>query len=1616
MRSIIFASLLALAFATTPAFERLFEPKTDYHYKFDGLVLSGLPISSTEQSQTRISARARIQSNDRDILLQLVDIQLAASHLSDSELMPVMNSLEQRELSNVYKKILELPVRAQLKNGLIFELQFEEEDTEWSENMKRAILNMISFNPIAPRDEKLESDEDKEWTEDNTAFFTNEKTLEGNCQVAYSVVREQKKTIVTKSVNFDKCTERSETAYGLRYTSECPECDNQTEVIRPQTVYTYVLENNELKQSEVRSLYTINVNGQEVMKTETRSKLVYEESHSIKNHIKKVNGEKEDIIYSSRWEQLVEDFYKNGDKSNAQPFAVLPLEKKIQLVKSMIDRIQEEEQNVPETAHFFARIVRIFRTCSVSQLEKIHDSLYIKADKKIQSLLDNVLAVSGTKNTIDHLLTHAEIDEVSPINVAKLLKTIQETPFPSEAIAETLIKFAQSRPTKNNQVIRQSAWLASGSVVRGIVDIRSVRPFLREDKREIKQKFLRTFMKQFENSETTYEKILALKTIGNAGLDISVNELNDIIVDKRQPLPVRKEGIDALRLLKDSMPRKIQKVLLPIYKNRQYEPEIRMLALWRMMQTRPEEPLLVQVFSQMEKESNQQVAALTYQMIRQFSQSTNPCYTRVAKDCSKILSFTRFQPQQSAFTSTYSLPLFSQEAFSGAQFDFAAIFEKNSFLPKDLHATLGTVLGGNWNEYFAQVGFSQENMDQYIFKTLQKLESLEKKSTTVVRGRRIQAGIRMLKELAQKMNIRARPSTLNEKDAFAMVYLRYKSMDYAVLPVDSQLIEDLVERFVGNGKLHFSEIRRLFNQDHKFEAHHSAFFYEVIRKFPTTFGLPLVISGKIPTFMSVEGQFSLDLEGTELRMTAEARPSVAATHVYEMRMFTPLFEQGVKTLQSLRAYTPIKFQVDADLKKNFDLVYKVIVPENEKSIVTISTRPIIFLQHPGFAKFNNVDSEERTVSIPQWQQKTQEIERTENFLGLEVSTSGNILRQHSVENWLVAEQDFEVTFENKNRPAEFVFRMTVSPLEKTPLSEIKINNDIFEKEFELEQETSENRRESFSKMVKNIQKEQGYKSFITLKFEAPRDYQMRSELTTVCDKQVRMCQWTVEVNRSPIFAEEKKDWTLRSQLLAIRPVMPSSLRQLREQPHREVQLSLTSTWGSQKKNELNINTQLQQSKEQKKYERQMEREVRGIPEYELLIKAARLNQVNMVAEYKLTKENDETMSRLFNLVKAYNYWTVSSRPEDNEKNRVVLQLTVEPISRQYVNVTVQTPEGRVEMKNTQIPRVHLPSIAQRATKYQYTESSGAVCKVQKNQIRTFDDVLYKTPLTTCYSLIAKDCSEEPTFAILSKKVEKNSEEMMLKVLRGEQEIVAQIQNEEIRVKVDGKKIQSEDFADYQIETLGESAIVIELPEGEVRFDGYTIKTQLPSYSRQQQLCGLCGNNDDESTNEFMTADNIETEDMEEFHRSYLLKNNECETEEERLTEKKNYKKYERDEDESDESYENNEEPEYTKKYNKKSEMKNQLVEKTQIKEQSHRICFSMEPVAECRRGFEPENRLTKKIRFTCMPRHSINARRLMKEVRQEPLQLDDYTTSFVESVKVPTACVAYKTSSTGVFV
>ncbi|KAF1747495.1 hypothetical protein GCK72_023960 [Caenorhabditis remanei] len=237
MKSIIIASLVALAIAASPVFDRTFSPKSEYVYKFDGLIFSGLPTTSSDASQTRISCRTRVQAiDDRYIHLQLTDVTYSASHIPQTEQWPKMESLEQRELSDELKELLELPFRVQMKNGLISEIQYSSEDAEWSKNSKRSIVNLLSLHRSAPVDELNQEEKDMETEKDSRFFNVHEKTMEGDCEVAYTIVQEGEKTIFTKSVNFDKCITRPETSYGFRFVSKCKECEKEGQFVRPQTV------------------------------------------------------------------------------------------------------------------------------------------------------------------------------------------------------------------------------------------------------------------------------------------------------------------------------------------------------------------------------------------------------------------------------------------------------------------------------------------------------------------------------------------------------------------------------------------------------------------------------------------------------------------------------------------------------------------------------------------------------------------------------------------------------------------------------------------------------------------------------------------------------------------------------------------------------------------------------------------------------------------------------------------------------------------------------------------------------------------------------------------------------------------------------------------------------------------------------------------------------------------------------------------------------------------------------------------------------------------------------------------------------------------------------------
>ncbi|KIH42251.1 hypothetical protein ANCDUO_27766, partial [Ancylostoma duodenale] len=358
----------------------LLKPRTEYIFRFEGDVHSGIPLP-TETEISRIESLVHVQTlDDHHAVLKLREVRFATGKDERKE---TFKDIEQLKLHTIMRKhieLLELPVRFGYKHGMVSELYFHNHDETWSMNVKRSIINMLQLNlhKMGRTDEtKLERYEDVRHV-DNDYFTANERTIEGDCEVAYTIIKKKEDvTEVTKSVNFNKCTRRPLTMYNFRYLTECRDC-KETDYFEPSTVYTYLLEKEGLKKVEVNSVYTITLENQPVMKTEVRARIVLEETKEIRHEFEWREDKKETLIYSNEVEREIERFYMEGDDVEVLPY--MHIKDKVEQIRTIVDEIKELKENKLETTHLLSRLVSMFRMCTLEELTMVHNKIYMHVD------------------------------------------------------------------------------------------------------------------------------------------------------------------------------------------------------------------------------------------------------------------------------------------------------------------------------------------------------------------------------------------------------------------------------------------------------------------------------------------------------------------------------------------------------------------------------------------------------------------------------------------------------------------------------------------------------------------------------------------------------------------------------------------------------------------------------------------------------------------------------------------------------------------------------------------------------------------------------------------------------------------------------------------------------------------------------------------------------------------------------------------------------------------------------------------------------------------------------------------------------------------------------------
>jgi HEAT repeat protein len=122
------------------------------------------------------------------------------------------------------------------------------------------------------------------------------------------------------------------------------------------------------------------------------------------------------------------------------------------------------------------------------------------------------------------------------------------------------------------------------------------------------------------SSNDLYETVIAIKAIGNSGLEGAIEDLKDIINDQKESPIARINAIEAFRRM---TPKKVHRALLPIFQDQEDRSDVRMTAFSVIMDSNrvPPKQIIDQIAYTMSHESSEQVKSFVFSKLRALSQS-----------------------------------------------------------------------------------------------------------------------------------------------------------------------------------------------------------------------------------------------------------------------------------------------------------------------------------------------------------------------------------------------------------------------------------------------------------------------------------------------------------------------------------------------------------------------------------------------------------------------------------------------------------------------------------------------------------------------------------------------------------------------------------------------------------------------------------------------------------------------------------------------------------------------------------------------------------------------------------------------------------------------------------
>jgi hypothetical protein len=1068
--------------------DKAFRPGQQYKYMYDGQMMNGFPHSSQDHSATRIQCVVILQMESQDtMLMELKHVRMGKLNrkvINPRHLLP-FRFYTPVPLDQKFKHKMELPVKFQYTDGMINNIYFESEDVPEVTNIKRGVMNLLQVNLKEKR--SIETEEQRltniaaPQLGKSKYYRVMESTVEGECETQYTVIRKptrfhrlvyeadssedpeithEPRLNVTKTINFRHCNRRPETKYNYRNVHQCHTSDTKyreenkglksSSVIRYNLIgsrQTFLIETVRAESQHTLEFFMkegshINVYINQTMrlfKTEPISKPIQQRSPGT---------EETELLYTLEWNTMnerwqMESTQPERDLRNKPTNFVDEVAELLKTLARTVAKNPESAVNIRATAEY-SMLVSALRKADFTELKKLADMVYKNPSslslndhetKFLKDIVEPAIAATGTRDAIKHLTHVIKHKEISKDIAVTSIRQLPNARVVSMNIVHMMKTLCQETNVRNYAPLKRVCYLSLGSLMHAACANRHDRLAVDMKTPEMrctltqKKEMVELLINKMKEHERWEDKVLYLKALSNAGIDVSILELEKIIRNTEQYYPefVRYEAIVATHKILSTMPRRVQKTLMAIFMNPREPTALRIVSSHFLITSGPDRAVLDTIAKQVYQEPYRQVATYTFQLMYHLANSTNPCEQRLAEDITLAMRFIRRVEPSIYDSKSFYKTFYSIIGKTGLDIDLFQIMGNNSFIPKSIGGSINRNSFGYNTPSVFYTSLMTDGIESIIPRMWQAdgtfkfslSDILKRQQRNVVNGRQI------LRDIFDKLKIKKR--TLSRQ---LMTYFEYGILGQinGYYPLD----QEWTDYITSNGIISKIE-KALRTNTHRIDWYHASMLQDTQIQLPTIIGFPLYVIHKTPMIMKLEGTIKPTLTGMwdKMDMTLHLRPSIAIKEEHTVEIWSPIASSGARVRRTIKAHLPIYTEVKTDLQ-NMKLEMNIKQPTHTKELLDIQTQPVTFTKKRQ-EDFKVVKTAQEKIVQGEEINRVQWEDRFYNFLGFELHMKNRFTSARTREaqtSWL------PVSF--MTGPSRFSLR-AITPRDNTKEVDIKIN-------------------------------------------------------------------------------------------------------------------------------------------------------------------------------------------------------------------------------------------------------------------------------------------------------------------------------------------------------------------------------------------------------------------------------------------------------------------------------------------------------------------------------------------------------------------------------------------------